>query len=61
MTKDFHREQSEGLALLYSEAKDPARCIIAHEDYVEIRYNGKVRQVRYDISDENWRAQTGWR
>lgn len=58
--KDRHKRQAEKLSYSYPMHVNEAKCIVAHPDYVELRAYGKIRMIRYDITEENWKKQTGW-
>jgi hypothetical protein len=51
-----HKEQ----ALSYDMKKQKGMNIYACGEYVELSNGTYCRQVRYDVSDEEWKALTGW-
>lgn len=55
-----HRKQAYSLAKKHPQGVDPFQCIIAHQHHVEVRYDLKILNVDYSVSDSEWKEKIGW-
>lgn len=61
LPSDRHKKKALHFSKMYPATTNPFECVIAHEDYVEIRFETKMLKVNYNLSDEEWHAKTLWK
>jgi hypothetical protein len=59
--EETHKEQAQEKERESDIANSPYYRVRACREYVEIEKDAHSRQIRYDITDKEWKSQTGWK